>query len=83
MKIKCESFWGKSAHRLGVPKPGEDGSATVVFVALLAIMLILVTAEGRALFQLRREVKLLEQRQIKQLNNWQTNTVPVTKLDSK
>ena len=42
--------------------------ATVVFIALLAIMMILVTAEGRALFHLRREVRFLEQQQIKRLN---------------
>lgn len=47
--------------------------ATVIFIALLAIMLILVTAESRALIQLRREVKLLQQQQIKRLNLSQTN----------
>jgi hypothetical protein len=73
MKIQSKPFARKSA----------GGSATVVFVALLAIMLILITAEGSALFQLHREVKLLEQQQIKRLNNWQTNSVAVTKPDSK
>jgi hypothetical protein len=55
--------------------PGEGGMATVLFIALLAIMLILVTAESRALFQLRREVKFLEQQQIKRLNTTTTNSV--------
>ena len=41
--------------------------ATVVFIALLAIMMILITAESRSLFQLRREVRFLEQQQIKRL----------------
>jgi len=53
----------------------EDGLATILFIALLAIMLILVTAEARALIQLRREVKLLEQQQIKRLNASPTNLV--------
>jgi hypothetical protein len=52
--------------------------ATVIFIALLAIMLILVTAESRALFQLHREVKFLEQQQIKRLNLPPTNSVAVT-----
>ena len=54
---------------------GERGMATVVFIALLAIMLILVTAESRALFQLHREVKFLERQQLKRLNPLATNTV--------
>ena len=49
--------------------------ATVLFIALLAIMMILVTAEARALIHLRREVKLMEQQQIKRLNNSPTNAV--------
>lgn len=56
----------------------EAASATVVFIALLAIMLILVTAESRALFHLHREVKFLEQQQIKRLNPPPTNTIAVT-----
>jgi hypothetical protein len=61
----------------------ESGMATVIFIALLAIMMILVMAESRALFHLHREVKLLEQKQIKRLNSSPTNavtaTIPVTK----
>ncbi len=49
--------------------------ATVVFIALLAIMMILVTAESRALFHLHREVKFLEQQQIKRLDHSTTNAV--------
>ena len=56
----------------------ERGMVTVIFIALLAIMLILVTAESRALLQLHREVKLLEQQQLKRLNAPSTNTVAVT-----
>ena len=49
--------------------------ATVVFIALLAIMMILVTAESRALIQLHREVRFLEQQQVKRLNAQPTNSV--------
>jgi len=73
MKIQREHFNRK----------GERGMATVIFIALLAIMMILVTAESRALFHLHREVKFLEQQQIKRLNASQTNSVAVTKPDSK
>lgn len=57
--------------------------ATVLFIALLAIMMILVTAEARALIQLRREVKLLEQQQIKRLNGSPTNAVVTVSLETK
>jgi hypothetical protein len=57
--------------------------ATIIFITLLAIMLILVTAESRALFQLHREVKLLEQQQIKRLNGPQTNSVSITSVNSR
>jgi hypothetical protein len=56
-------------------KRNEDGMATLVFITLLAIMMILVMAEARALFHLHREVKFLEQQQIKRLNAVPTNTV--------
>jgi hypothetical protein len=59
-------------------RKGERGMATVVFIALLAIMMILVTAESHALFRLHREVKVLEQQQIKRLNNLPANAVAVT-----
>lgn len=61
----------------------ERGMATVLFIALLAIMMILVTAEARALIQLRREVKLLEQQQIKRLNGPPTNAVATATLETK
>jgi hypothetical protein len=64
-------------------RKGERGMATVVFIALLAIMMILVTAESRALFRLHREVKLLEQQQIRRLDNLPANPVAVTQPDSK
>jgi hypothetical protein len=65
------------------PDNSERGMATVIFIALLAIMLVLVTVESRALIRLHREVKLLEQQQIKRLNGPQTNTVATTITQAK
>ncbi len=41
--------------------------AVLIFISLLAIMVILVMAELRCVFHLHREVKFLEQQQIKRL----------------
>jgi len=62
-----------SRHR---SRQRERGMATVLFIALLAIMMVLVMVESQALIRLRREVKLLEQQQIKRLNTPPTNAVP-------
>ena len=61
----------------------ESGMATIIFIALLAIMMILIMAESRALFQLHREVKFLEQKQIKRLNNPPTNAIATTISETK
>jgi len=65
MNIHCEHSARKHS----------EGLATILFIALLAIMMILITAESRALFNLHREVKLLEQQQLKRLNSPATNAV--------
>jgi hypothetical protein len=57
------------------PKHNEGGMATVLFMALLGVMVILVLVESRSVIRLHREVKLLEQQQIKRLNGPQTNVV--------
>jgi RNA polymerase sigma factor (sigma-70 family) len=67
----------------GSRERNEGGMATLIFIVLLAIMMILVTAESSALFHLHREVKFLEQQQNKRLDASQTNSVAVTKPDSK
>jgi hypothetical protein len=64
-------------------KNSERGFATIIFIVLLAIMVLLVTAETRALIRLHREVKLLEQQQIKRLNGPQTNSVTSTITQAK
>ena len=61
----------------------ESGMATVIFIALLSIMLILVTAEMRSLAQLHGEQKLLERQQIKRLNQAATNTPSITMAEFK
>jgi hypothetical protein len=65
MKIQREEYY----------RAKDRGSATIVFISLLAIMLILVTANSKSLLFLHREVKLLEQNQIKRLDHSQTNAV--------
>ncbi len=74
MKITVKNSTG----RLVVSKRSEGGSITLVFIALLAIMMILVTAESRALHHLHREVKFLEQQQIKRLNPAPTNAATLS-----
>ncbi len=83
MKILHDHINRPGGSGLVAPKRSESGSVTVVFIALLAIMAILVTVNGKALFRLHREVKFMEQQQIKRLNASQTNVVAFTKLDSK
>jgi hypothetical protein len=51
----------------------QHGSAVVVFLALLAIMVILSAANSNTLLHLHRELNLLDQRQIKRLNASATN----------
>jgi hypothetical protein len=82
MKIQPDNF-ERGPGATNPAREGERGMATVVFIALLAIMMILVMAESHALFHLHREVKFLEQQQIKRLNASQTNSVAVTKPELK
>jgi K+ transporter len=64
-------------------RKNEGGMVTVIFIALLTIMMILVTAESRALYQLHREVKFLEQQQIKRLDQSSTNSVAAASTEAK
>ena len=73
----------KISHSFFTPRRRQNGSAVLVFITLLAIMVILVTANSKALFRLHQEIKLLEQRQVKRLNASQTNTVAVVKSPAK
>lgn len=69
--------------RFSAPKRSEGGSITFVFIALLSIMMILVMAESRALYQLHREVRFLERQQIQRLSVPPTNIVTTTLSDTK
>lgn len=69
----------KILHSIFTPRRRQNGSAVLVFIMLLAVMLILVTANSKALFHLHQEIKLLEQRQVKRLNASQTNAIAVVK----
>ena len=79
MKILLNNLEGE----LVAPQRGEGGSITVIFIVLLTIMMILVTAEVRALSNLHREVKFLEHQQIKRLNASQTNAVVINLPEKK
>ena len=73
----------KSRRGPGAPKRSEDGSAVILFIALLAIMVILANGDNRALYNLHRDIKALEQQQIKRLDASQTNAVVMVKSDSR
>jgi hypothetical protein len=63
------------------PRRREHGMATIVFIALLGIMMILVMAESRSLFHLHQEVKYWEQKQVKRLSVAPA-TAPITATNS-
>ena len=82
MKIKANSEFRIPNSECAM-RPSERGMATLIFIALLAIMLVLVMAESTALFHLHREMQLLERHQIQRLDAAQTNTIAATKQESK
>ena len=57
-------------------RQGERGMATIMFITLLTIMVLLAAAESSALIRLHREVKFVEQQQIKRLNGPQNHSAP-------
>ena len=60
--------------------PDQSGSAVLIFITLLAVMLMLITANSSALLHLHRELKLLDQRQVERLNASQTNATAAVTL---
>ena len=59
----------------------KRGSATIIMLALLAILLILVLANGRIVLNLQKELKLIERKQAERTNtnrNHPTNAVDKT-----
>ena len=83
MKIQSANFSRANRRGQAGRRPREGGSAVFVFVTLLAIMMILVTANSDALFHLRREINLLEQQQMKRLNASPTNAAVNVELPAK
>jgi Tfp pilus assembly protein FimT len=68
----------KIPRSIFVRRHRQRGSAVVVYLALLAIMVILAAANSNTLLHLHRELNLLEHRQIKRLNDSSTHaTFPV------
>ena len=57
----------------------QSGMATLIFMALLGIMMILVAANVTMLVHLHSTEKLIEQKQIQRLNTSQTNAVTTAK----
>jgi len=59
-------------------QPQQSGSAVIVVLALLALMLIYIAANSRTLSSLGRELKLLELQQIHRLETTpaRTNSPP-------
>jgi len=62
----------------------QTGSAVIVVLALLALMLIYIAANSRTLFSLGRELKLLERQQIHRLETTpaRTNFPPSVTIDT-
>jgi hypothetical protein len=58
MKIPNRSFRGRCA---------DSGSAVVVLLALLGMMLVFVAANTVAIRSLQRELKLIEKKQVQRL----------------
>jgi hypothetical protein len=58
----------------------QSGSVVLFLIALLAIMLMLITANSSTLIHLHRELKLLDQRQVERLNASQTNATTTVVL---
>ena len=69
-------------HNFSRRRSNERGFFLVVVMLLLAtIMLVYLTANGGHLLALRKEIKLLDQKQVERLNRSSavsTNTAPVT-----
>jgi len=79
MKIDRKENFMQS--RSGLSDRKEGGFvATVLFIGLLAIMLMLATAGSMALIRLHDEVRVSERQQIKRLDLSVTNSVPISHL---
>ncbi|HEV2456618.1 MAG TPA: hypothetical protein VGY98_20315 [Verrucomicrobiae bacterium] len=74
MRIELKEKAARSGRSL--KSRGEDAFvATVMFIALLVIMMMLATAGAMAIIHLQNEVRVLERQQIKRLDISVTNSV--------
>ena len=65
-RVAATSPAHRIASRNGVRRQGgERGSATILVLALVAIMMVFLTTNQRVLYNLKREVRLVEQQQLK------------------
>jgi hypothetical protein len=66
-------------HRVSRPPRRQSGSAVIVVIALLALILVYVAGNLRTINSLGRELKLLERQQTRRLQSatQKTNTLPV------
>ena len=75
---------GRFTHHVSRPPRRESGSAVIVVMALLAIILIYVAGNLKTLANLGRELKLLERQQIRRLQNAspRTNAPPAITIST-
>jgi len=62
-----------TSHIPGAAKRNEGGSATLVFLVLLGLMMALAIANMRTLMVLKAEEKLIEHEQVQRLSTATTN----------
>ena len=60
------------------PQSNRSGLATIIVLAVIAIMLVYITANVRALNTLDKELKLVEQKQIKRLAEQNAKVLSIT-----
>jgi hypothetical protein len=70
----CANFRHRSDQR---------GSAVLIFLILLSVMLVLVAANGRTLNSLKREIRLIEQSQVRRLERSQTGAASPALFEAK
>ena len=68
------SHASRIAHHVSRPPRRQSGSAVIVVMALLALILIYVASNLRTLTNLGRELKLLERQQTRRLQAIAPNT---------
>ena len=57
------------------PRKARDGSAVVILLVLLTIMVALAAANTATLNRLRQRVKIVDQRQTQRLASYSTNSL--------